>query len=68
MHRILKSLALAFVAAPSLFAQSAKRPMTFLDVQDMKSAAAPAVSADGKMMLYILLCAYKNYLLRKCLI
>jgi dipeptidyl aminopeptidase/acylaminoacyl peptidase len=47
----------AFTAAP-LAAQivaragAAKRPMTFLDVQNMRSAANPAVSPDGRFVLY----------------
>lgn len=31
-----------------------KRPMTFMDVQETRTAAAPAVSPDGKWMLYTL--------------
>jgi len=37
-------------AAPS--AAAGKRPMTFLDMQQMRSASAPAVSADGRWLLY----------------
>ena len=40
------------VLAPALFAQQAKRPMTFLDMQEMRTATAPVVSPDGKWGLY----------------
>jgi len=33
-------------------AAAAKRPMTFLDMQKMRQVGAPALSADGKWMLY----------------
>ncbi len=51
MRSMLSRLWPLLLAAP-LAAQSAKRPMTFLDVQDMRQASAPAVSPDGKWGLY----------------
>lgn len=45
----------AFVAllfGPALLAQPAKRPMTPLDVQEMRTATPPAVSPDGKWGIY----------------
>ena len=33
---------------------TAKRPMTFMDMQSMRTAASPAVSPDGRWMLYSL--------------
>lgn len=44
--------AISFAAAP-LQAQ-AKRPMNFLDAQNLRSTAGDAVSPDGKWMLYTL--------------
>lgn len=41
---------IALLAAASLGAQ--QRPMTFLDVQNMRQASAPDLSPDGRMMLY----------------
>ncbi len=50
------ALALPLVGAPFLIvsAQSAatKRPMTWMDQQRMRSAGAPAISPDGKWVLY----------------
>jgi dipeptidyl aminopeptidase/acylaminoacyl peptidase len=44
---------LALMLSGLLSAQSAdKRPMTFLDVQQMRNVASPAPSADGRWMLY----------------
>src|SRR6185369_15539006 len=43
-------LLLALLAAASLGAQ--QRPMTFLDVQNMRQASGPDLSPDGRMMLY----------------
>ncbi|MBI3569118.1 MAG: S9 family peptidase [Gemmatimonadetes bacterium] len=42
---------LVLLAAP-LAAQAPQRPMTFLDVQEMRQATAPVVSADGQWALY----------------
>src|SRR5437870_774287 len=42
------ALLLPFVAR----AQGAKRPITFLDVQEMRSASAPAISPNGQWGLY----------------
>jgi dipeptidyl aminopeptidase/acylaminoacyl peptidase len=41
---------IASLAAASLGAQ--QRPMTFLDVQNMRQASAPDLSPDGRLMLY----------------
>jgi dipeptidyl aminopeptidase/acylaminoacyl peptidase len=44
---------LALMLSGLLSGQSAdKRPMTFLDVQQMRNIASPAPSADGRWMLY----------------
>ncbi len=40
--------AIVFVSAQS------KRPMTFMDIMEMRQAAAPAISPDGKWALYAL--------------
>ena len=48
------SLAFAVFAAPLSLAAQAPRPMTFLDQQLMRQAAAPALSPDGSRMLYTL--------------
>ncbi len=42
------SIAFATAAA----AQSAKRPVTFMDVQDMRSAGSEALSPDGRWLLF----------------
>ena len=52
--------ALIVVAAPLLLAEpalaqavaAAKRPMTFLDMQQMRQAGSPAPSPDGRWLLY----------------
>ncbi len=46
-------VAVASLAAATLGAQ-AKRPMNFLDAQNMRTTAGDAVSPDGKWMLYTL--------------
>jgi dipeptidyl aminopeptidase/acylaminoacyl peptidase len=53
---VLILLLLTVVAAPTVNAQSAggTRPMTFLDVQHLRSVGSPAVSPDGAWMLYTL--------------
>src|SRR6059036_3658018 len=48
---LLRSLVVALLVGPVLAAQ-AKRPMTALDQQEMRSATAPVVSPDGKWGLY----------------
>jgi dipeptidyl aminopeptidase/acylaminoacyl peptidase len=49
------ALLLTTVAAPALSAQSAAtRPMTWLDVQNMRQIGAAAPSHDGKWVLYTL--------------
>jgi dipeptidyl aminopeptidase/acylaminoacyl peptidase len=50
---IRKSLLLAAAAAGTLGAQG-QRPMTFLDVQNMRQAAGQDLSPDGKLMVYAL--------------
>jgi dipeptidyl aminopeptidase/acylaminoacyl peptidase len=50
---IRQSFLLALVAVASVDAQ-ARRPMTFLDAQNMRQTAAPDLSSDGKSMLYTL--------------
>ena len=46
---------LAGTAASSLVrAQTAARPMTFLDSRHMRSVSAPTPSPDGRLMLYVL--------------
>jgi dipeptidyl aminopeptidase/acylaminoacyl peptidase len=49
-------LLLALVAAPRTYAQSADqtRPMTFLDVQHLRTVGSPTVSPDGGALLYTL--------------
>ncbi len=46
---VLQSAAAVYAQSP---ATAAKRPMTFLDMQTMRSAGAPSVSPDGRWMLY----------------
>ena len=41
-------------ARPSAQSPDARRPMTFLDVQQMKNVGSPAPSPDGRWMLYTL--------------
>jgi dipeptidyl aminopeptidase/acylaminoacyl peptidase len=48
----LRCMALALAAPAALSAQGAKRPMTFLDVQEMRTASAPALSPDGRRGVY----------------
>jgi dipeptidyl aminopeptidase/acylaminoacyl peptidase len=50
---IRRSAFCALLAATALSAQQ-QRPMTFLDVQNMRQTSAPDVSPDGKSMLYTL--------------
>ena len=48
-------LALLLSCSFSIFAgDGAHRPMTFMDVVGMRAAGSPAVSPDGKWMLYTL--------------
>ena len=55
MSIVRSSTALLVASAAALGAQSvAPRPMNFLDMRLMRSAGAPAISADGKWMLYTL--------------
>src|SRR5439155_15172391 len=44
----------ARLAAQPMQAGSARHPLTFLDMQNMRTASAPAVSPDGRWMLYTL--------------
>ena len=50
------SNALLLVLSPLAVALPAQqqRPMSFMDVQEMRTITAPAVSPDGKWMLYTL--------------
>ena len=48
-----KAVGLAALFALPLAAQS-KRPLTFLDVQNMRQVGSPDVSTDGRWMLYTL--------------
>jgi glucose dehydrogenase len=52
----LARLGVAFVLsiglAAAATAQNAKRAVTFMDVQEMRSAESEAVSPDGRWMLY----------------
>jgi dipeptidyl aminopeptidase/acylaminoacyl peptidase len=45
-------LAFSLALAANVSAQAAKRPVTFIDVQEMRSAGAETVSPDGRWMLY----------------
>ena len=57
-HRLVPAAALALAAAAvssASPAQQPKRPMTWLDMQEMRSAASPALSPDGKWLLYALI-------------
>jgi dipeptidyl aminopeptidase/acylaminoacyl peptidase len=45
-------LILSAAAFGDAFAQAAPRPMTFLDMQHMRSAGSPAISPDGKWLLH----------------
>jgi dipeptidyl aminopeptidase/acylaminoacyl peptidase len=43
------------IATPFLLAaQGTKRPMTYMDVQEMRTATAPAISPDGRLGVYAL--------------
>jgi dipeptidyl aminopeptidase/acylaminoacyl peptidase len=46
------TVTLAPSARPSAQSPDVRRPMTFLDVQQMKTVASPAPSPDGRWMLY----------------
>ena len=53
--RTIPPLVLSLMTAAALQAQGSgatKRPMTFLDAQFLQSAGSPAVSPDGKQLLY----------------
>jgi len=49
---ILAGATLLLLSSQALAQAGGKRPMTFLDMQQMRSASAPAVSADGRWLLY----------------
>ncbi len=50
-----RAASVLFLALPSaLVAQSAKRPMTWLDAQHLRSASTPALSPDGRLAVYAL--------------
>jgi dipeptidyl aminopeptidase/acylaminoacyl peptidase len=46
------ALVFSFGFAATVAAQGAKRPVTFMDVQEMRSAGSEVVSPDGRWMLY----------------
>ena len=48
----LAALSLALTSATAAAQGAAARPMTWLDMQHLRSASSPAVSTDGKWMLY----------------
>ena len=50
---VLVMAALGMAAAP-LAQEAARRPMTFLDMQQMRQAGSPTTSPDGQWMLYTL--------------
>ena len=55
MQSLLTRSMIALSLAPALYAQQAqqaRRPMTFLDAQNINQASAPAVSPDGKWGIY----------------
>lgn len=52
--RVAVVLAAAGALAPAAVAQTARRPMTFLDVQRLRSVGASDVSRDGRHLLYTL--------------
>ena len=54
MRNKLTAFVLVTVATISLSGQETKRPMTFLDVQHMRSAGSPTPSPDGRWLLYTL--------------
>jgi Tol biopolymer transport system component len=54
MNRTKLSLLLLVTATMAVSAQSDNRPMTFLDVQHMRSAGSPTPSPDGRWLLYTL--------------
>jgi dipeptidyl aminopeptidase/acylaminoacyl peptidase len=58
IRRPLIALAVAVAAcvatAPAALAQDAPRPMTFLDMREMRSVSAPTPSPDGQQMVYVL--------------
>ncbi|MBI4475909.1 MAG: S9 family peptidase [Acidobacteria bacterium] len=55
LHALLAiAVAAATVLTPVVLAQNAVRPMTFLDMRQMRSVGAPTPSADGRWLLYTL--------------
>ncbi|HVL66918.1 MAG TPA: S9 family peptidase [Vicinamibacterales bacterium] len=51
---VLVTVALVSSARPDARQADAKRPMTFLDVQQMRNVGSPAPSPDGRWLLYTL--------------
>ena len=51
-HRAASAATILLAIASGASAQQARRPMTFLDMQLMRSAGSPAPSPDGRWMLY----------------
>jgi dipeptidyl aminopeptidase/acylaminoacyl peptidase len=56
VRRVLSTVVviLAAAAASPALAQDAPRPMTFLDMREMRTVSAPTPSPDGQQMLYVL--------------
>ena len=51
---LLVTLVIATTALPAAQQQESKRPMTFLDVQHMRTTGSPTPSPDGRWLLYTL--------------
>ena len=51
---LLVAAGLAGLAMPLAGQEAAQRPMTFLDMQQMRQAGSPTPSPDGKWLLYTL--------------
>jgi dipeptidyl aminopeptidase/acylaminoacyl peptidase len=52
MHTLSRFVRIALIIAPAALAAQTKRPMTFLDVQEMKQATAPVLSPDGQRAVF----------------
>jgi dipeptidyl aminopeptidase/acylaminoacyl peptidase len=51
---LLRAAALALCLSPTLLSAQARRPMTWMDMQQLRSTGSPAVSPDGRRVLYTL--------------
>ena len=47
-------VAASFTTSPAVRAQSEPRPMTFLDMRELKTISSPTPSPDGRLLLYVL--------------